>query len=246
MLHLATAREEYFEEVAHAWLDVPALDYHTVHTKTECAIKCLKHAVCEAVSVGYLANHVYMQCQLLQPSSEDTPNLASRPHWTFLSIDLCMFTNCLNGATCRFTSVSSYICDCPSTHRGEYCEISCDISYGSSCFNFVTELLTWQNAVTNCANQGGRLAEVHNSVVNDQMKAVMNAREEHIWIGASEESAFNWIWVTSRATISWSDWAGNEPNNPVHENHCLHFWYPHNGWADSLCSSTFSSYCEYT
>ena len=80
------------------------------------------------------------------------------------------------------------------------------------------------------------------------MVVVSNTDVVNIWLGASEEEPYQWIWLTSRDVMdmnSWTGWVHSEPNNVEHTNYCLHIWYPNSGWADSPCGLLYTSYCEY-
>ena len=55
-----------------------------------------------------------------------------------------------------------------------YVTDQCHLFYGRSCFIIIYERKSWHDANNNCTIQGGRLAEIHDAYLNQQLKQALD------------------------------------------------------------------------
>ena len=68
------------------------------------------------------------------------------------------------------------------------------------CYFLGTNNLTWIGAETTCAQNGGHLATVKDSSVQDALQTLLRTnRQPTAWIGASEQTGL-WAWLNGKNT----------------------------------------------
>ena len=88
------------------------------------------------------------------------------------------------------------------------------IAFQKKRFKLFTEQLAWHDAKKKCRQMGGRLAEVRSKEENKFITTlVRGSQSDGIWLGATDEAKFgDWVW-SDGSTISYKNWAANQPNN---------------------------------
>lgn len=66
----------------------------------------------------------------------------------------------------------------------------------------------------------------------------------HAWIGATDCATDKWIWASTFAPVTYSNWYSNEPNGKTKEN-CGEIYPTYNGkWNDSVCENEYVFVCK--
>ena len=113
-------------------------------------------------------------------------------------------------------------------------------------YHFNYEEQNYATAKQNCEDMGGKLAEPREQATNDFFTDVANQNgiQDSFWFGINdilEEGKF--VYDSSNAPVSWTNWASSEPNNgPGEQGDCVRL---KNGkWCDLNCDSIRPSVCE--
>ncbi|XP_022784879.1 cubilin-like [Stylophora pistillata] len=127
--------------------------------------------------------------------------------------------------------------------------------YGSSCYKFSSESLTWNEAVTHCQSLGGYLVKIDDaneqSFITEKIKEMRHVQAT--WIGLHDpDNSNNFKWIYDDTLANFSNWNTNEPNNPAEDCATAYgVWYdmydapfPAGKWNDIQCSVTTYFICE--
>ena len=97
--------------------------------------------------------------------------------------------------------------------------------------------LSWGDAEAACLAAGLQLASVRSAAENALLKTA--AGGNHVWIGGTDAaSEGTWMWNSSNAPLSYTNWGAGEPNNAMGGEDCLHF-RPSGEWNDDKCWRTW-------
>ena len=86
---------------------------------------------------------------------------------------------------------------------------------GGICFEaFSSQNVNWEDANTTCAGNGGRLANILNEEMNDEIHIIISDSNEH-WIGLSRTSntAFQW---SDGSSLTYEKWSSGHPIDGMH------------------------------
>ncbi|XP_025099620.1 perlucin-like protein [Pomacea canaliculata] len=127
------------------------------------------------------------------------------------------------------------------------CYCSCPDSwtpFGSSCYVFIVQPLTWIDAAALCGVFGGNLVEINNLSENDFVWNLLTSRNvSEAWIGMSDlAQEGHWRW-SSGATLSLTNWWPGEPNNLNGNENGGEIWTG-GKWNDTPTSRELPSVCE--
>ena len=119
-------------------------------------------------------------------------------------------------------------------------------NFESFCYKlFKNRHVTWDDAKKQCEHIDGSFAETRD---NDTKNVVhsMVPRQEHVWLGARQDTKEVWKWVTSNTKVDLDDptWEHGEPNNK-HEQ-CLELIDRPGGlsWNDIDCKGRRYYICQ--
>jgi hypothetical protein len=121
---------------------------------------------------------------------------------------------------------------------------------GLRCLQVVQEALNWSDAQDACADLGGELARIEDSVENDEVAAYAEsiysaAATLEYWVGLNDlstEGSYAW---PDGGPVSFTDWAPGEPNDVGGED-CVQVEFSR-GWNDMPCSHESTGYaCQMT
>ncbi|KAK0406543.1 hypothetical protein QR680_018635 [Steinernema hermaphroditum] len=109
------------------------------------------------------------------------------------------------------------------------------------CYQFVETPATFKSAQKSCAKLGGKLASVHSKAEN----TVLNAADEHFWLGGQDSfDNGTWSW-TDGSRFGYTNWAAGEPSNVAGRN-CLIVDDITLLWSSNECTRNASYFCEMT
>ncbi|KAI6655968.1 Lymphocyte antigen 75 [Oopsacas minuta] len=117
---------------------------------------------------------------------------------------------------------------------------------GGMCYEVYTgQNYTWDDANTQCTDNGGRLAKIFNEGISIEIDRIIQGNSSstsiRYWIGLSREnstSVFQWSDGTSLDYENWRD------NHPLGGNNCVSVRDNSRDWVSSNCSAELSYICE--
>ncbi|XP_022518193.2 macrophage mannose receptor 1-like [Astyanax mexicanus] len=109
---------------------------------------------------------------------------------------------------------------------------------GTPQFYVVNYKLNWTEAQKYCRESFTDLATTENQEEMDAVKAALNGKTGHFWIGVRQQpglSIINWIWSDGRGNSSYRNWYPGQPSNPVGDS-CVQLWSEYGfQWNDVSC-----------
>ena len=125
------------------------------------------------------------------------------------------------------------------------CSPGCPTGYEENddyCYMMGDGELTFQEAAAACLANNSYLIEPRTPELNDIAKAY--AGSDKLWIGATDISEEGtWLWQSDNTTLTYFDWAPNQPNNGGPGQDCVAI--QGNGqWGDIQCSATRPYVCQ--
>ncbi|CAC5382595.1 unnamed protein product [Mytilus coruscus] len=116
------------------------------------------------------------------------------------------------------------------------------LSYQGSCYFFSKNTDTWVNAERECRQKSSNLVKIESATENIWLKQKSKATKKQRWIGAREVNG-QWEWVSDLAPLTFTSWAGNEPNSA--KENCGHIDKGKSyNWNDHKCTMRFNFICE--
>ena len=107
----------------------------------------------------------------------------------------------------------------------------------SMCYKLTIDDLTWDEANTECRQQGGDLASVHDNKTSHFLKSllpspIISTAKLRVFIGGKLSNG-EWSW-TDGSPWDFRDWAVGQPDQASpHDNYLqMMSWYPDGGWND--------------
>ena len=115
---------------------------------------------------------------------------------------------------------------------------------GNNCYLWSTEKKTWADAEHFCQGEGGHLASVPSSAIEDYVKEGLQRHNIDLaWLGGNDiEKEGTWKWADC-TPWDYTFWGSNEPNNLGGED-CLHQRANPLKWNDYSCSLSDSFICS--
>ena len=102
----------------------------------------------------------------------------------------------------------------------------------------MTDKKNWSSAKTACESKNAHLVTILSEA---QQKEITSLIEEDIWIGLHyNDGEFRW---RSGASIEYSNWGKNEPNNENGNEECVELLHS-TEWNDNKCENERSFICE--
>ncbi|XP_070532660.1 C-type mannose receptor 2-like [Ptychodera flava] len=121
-------------------------------------------------------------------------------------------------------------------------------------YEFVREGFAWKQASKNCYANGGRLARVTSSRIQDALVNAINSMDtpgNGYWIDGNDRfSEGTWV-HEDKTPLEFTAWGADEPNNgaekKIDEDCLMMLWWHNYRWSDHKCDDVelFSSICEY-
>ena len=116
------------------------------------------------------------------------------------------------------------------------------------CYKLTIDDLSWDEANTECTQQGGELASVHDNITSHFLKSLMPSQiisfsKLHVFIGGLKSDG-EWTW-SDGSPWDYEDWALGQPDQKSsHDNYLqMMSWYPDGGWNDGPSGIvTFNKY----
>lgn len=108
-------------------------------------------------------------------------------------------------------------------------------SYGSSDYYVVTDsadgMLLWTEAEAAAVNLGGHLVAINNAAEESWLRTTIGLTER-LWIGFTDMAVEGtWAWTNGDA-VTYTNWAGGEPNNAGGEDYAVVNWLASGQWND--------------
>ena len=100
-----------------------------------------------------------------------------------------------------------------------------------------------------CSGLGAKLAEF-DSIEEEEAVHQGIPRENNYWIGLTDADAEGvWLWASTSAETTYTNWANGEPNNFGGKEDCAHFYSENQNsdlkWNDYYCDrDTFYALCQ--
>lgn len=120
--------------------------------------------------------------------------------------------------------------------------------HDQSCYLFVHQTDTWNEALAYCKLFGATLAEVTSSSENTFLKSELKqfgSNAYGYWIGGVDlEVDGEWKWVSSDRVVHFTDWNTGEPNGNRNENCIDMLRITSYTWNDEDCHSRQQYICE--
>jgi len=111
-------------------------------------------------------------------------------------------------------------------------------SFGSKCYRFSNETVTWNQARAGCVAMGGILATVNSQQMNDFVTSAAAGMQHSMWIGMHclrLNNYFEWI---SGEPVLFTNWNRREPNAFSADENCVEIYYWNGLWNDNPCGGT--------
>ncbi|XP_069120617.1 macrophage mannose receptor 1-like isoform X2 [Argopecten irradians] len=109
--------------------------------------------------------------------------------------------------------------------------------HGSSCYQFVSKSITWDQGRTLCRSRGGYLATIASQA--DQNFFVSQLPVNHTggyWIGLNDKLVQNDFQWSDGSKVTYTAWAPREPNNFYgHREDCVLMYLKGGKWNDGTC-----------
>ncbi|XP_072177280.1 uncharacterized protein [Diadema setosum] len=113
--------------------------------------------------------------------------------------------------------------------------------YGAACYYLNSNSLNWEDAQSWCESQGGNLASIADSGVNNHVRNVMSGYSKaHIGFSDIDVDG-TWKWYDG-STSTYTNWNGGEPNGNYQTN--CGGMYSSGTWDDYPCSTSMVSVCK--
>ncbi|XP_038066546.1 macrophage mannose receptor 1-like [Patiria miniata] len=117
--------------------------------------------------------------------------------------------------------------------------------FGGSCYQLLTEEMTWDQGDAACSEMGAALA-VPDSLEEHQFIWEMftgNVSAGNLWVGCNDrEEEGKWMQSSGGGECNFFKWAPGEPRG---NSDCMHLWRKKKGLMDNhYCSSPMSVICE--
>ena len=122
---------------------------------------------------------------------------------------------------------------------------------------------TYEEALTHCKNEGGKLAEPKSAEANNDINTLalntlasnsIDGSSIGVWIGLDDKSQEGYFkYASDDTSITYTDWDTSQPDNGIWyngnlEEDCVKLWkLPYANtfkWVDGLCSVKQSFVCE--
>ena len=108
--------------------------------------------------------------------------------------------------------------------------------WGSHCYKFFGEKLTWFDAQARCEKEGSHLASVHSGDENQFLGTFQDS--SGWWIGGNDlDTEGTWVW-TDGTEWDYQNWSPGQPSTSYSnsDEHCLEFWAS-TFWNDVPCNN---------
>jgi len=119
------------------------------------------------------------------------------------------------------------------------------------CYWFSSNQKNWGEAEKYCRTEGGHLASITDSRIDDYIRSKVNPNNPETWFwvgGTDQEHENNWRW-TDGSQWEFTKWADKQPDNMFTWNgkrlgveHCLQIWKT--GWNDLNCDDQIRFVCS--
>ena len=114
---------------------------------------------------------------------------------------------------------------------------------GGICYNISNDKANWNDANTNCINNGGRLARILNDEISDGIQKIINNTDgtENYWIGlqrVGNTEQFQW---TDGTDLTYNKWSNN---NPILGYNCVGVNGNSINWISIYCNDSNHYICE--
>ncbi|KAJ1196978.1 hypothetical protein NDU88_000841 [Pleurodeles waltl] len=131
-------------------------------------------------------------------------------------------------------------------YRCPVCGIHDWTKFGSTCYKFFPQKLTFPSAEMFCRRKirGGRLASVHSRKQNYQLRGLFQANSPYAWLGGiylRQDKIFIW---SDGTEFNYKNWAPGQPDYFCKNEECVHM-YGSGLWNDLGCASRLAFFCEY-
>lgn len=127
--------------------------------------------------------------------------------------------------------------------------------YGTKCYAYYANALSWSNAKTACNNVGGQLAVIDSS---GKDSAIASIATTDVWFGAadngslitgSSEGTYYWItgtafWDGAAIGGAYTNWETGEPNDFGFNEDCALKYTADGKWNDYVCGNGRHYVCE--
>ncbi|XP_038063207.1 hepatic lectin-like [Patiria miniata] len=131
-------------------------------------------------------------------------------------------------------------------------QANCKWQFGNSCYQLLTETMTFDKALQACSAMGGGLV-VPNSKNENQFiweEIASNLMTDgRVWIGCiDKDKQGKWMYAADAGKrCKFDGWSPGEPNVPIIlAEECAQMWGFHSGkWVDIQCRELASVICEY-
>jgi hypothetical protein len=102
--------------------------------------------------------------------------------------------------------------------------------YGGSEYQLTSGQMYWSNAESEAVTWGGHLVTIKDSLEQDWLRTTFGTTSGY-WIGFTDQDIEGiWKW-TSGESVTYTNWAGGEPNNWGDEDYAVMNWAGNN-WND--------------
>ncbi|XP_046560182.1 A disintegrin and metalloproteinase with thrombospondin motifs adt-1-like isoform X2 [Haliotis rubra] len=126
------------------------------------------------------------------------------------------------------------------------------VAHGGSCYNFITSLKTWSEAMTSCQASGASLVNIETSTENEFLKKYLLRFSTcssgwSSWAGGTDMLVEGqWRWSNTGKTISYTDWGDGQPDNDqASSNDCMLMCFSEKyRWGGEDCGTKQSYICE--
>ncbi|PFX29120.1 Perlucin-like protein [Stylophora pistillata] len=129
--------------------------------------------------------------------------------------------------------------------------------YGSSCYRFSSEIVSWHEAVRRCKSHGGHLLKIDDADEQSFITNTINASRQMqaLWIGLHDlDNEDEFTWEHDNTPANFSNWKNGEPDKSGSEEDCVavsgilfHMYsqpYPPGRWYDIKCDKSAPYICE--
>ena len=128
------------------------------------------------------------------------------------------------------------------------CDQGWDV-FGDQCYFYGTDMKSWFGAEEHCKEEGGHLASVSTSAIEDYVLNEIEKRGmDWVWFGGNDiEKEGVWKWP-DHTPWEFTSWAPGEPNNGGGNQDCLHSYCGHHWdgckWFDGKCILSKAFVCS--
>ncbi|XP_076033569.1 lymphocyte antigen 75-like isoform X2 [Oratosquilla oratoria] len=121
-------------------------------------------------------------------------------------------------------------------------------SFADSCYRFISEPKTWQEAEDACVADGAHLVSIQDLGTNSYLWSVMQNLEqtEAAWIGLNSiKSKDEFVWTDGWPTV-YTFWGNWEPNVTAEDQRCASMNSKDGRWRVQSCNDSRSFFCMYS